>query len=210
MQKRKKIIYLTGFMGSGKSTVGAMLARELGWPFIDLDQTIEAGQGMTIRKIFETEGELHFRWLEHAALRELVKSEPAVIALGGGTVVQAGQPSVASGDERNNHLAFLLPGETICPLCRYGGPSAFPGCGGFSAAATGKSPRVSKGGVPGHNRRGSSSTGGRIHPSSSHFLTPGRDPNRKRPVGPADDFIAQKINCLQTSANPTSICCWPL
>ena len=88
MQKRKKIIYLTGFMGSGKSTVGNLLARELGWPFIDLDQTIEAGQGMTIRKIFEKEGEPYFRWLEHAALRESVMGEPAVIALGGGTIVQ--------------------------------------------------------------------------------------------------------------------------
>ncbi len=75
-------------MGSGKSTVGTMLARALGWPFIDLDATIEAGQGLTIRDIFEQAGEPFFREVERAALTEVVKTEPAVIALGGGTFVQ--------------------------------------------------------------------------------------------------------------------------
>ena len=75
-------------MGSGKSTVGALLARELGWPFIDLDATIEAGQGSTIREIFEHAGEGFFREIERAALTEASRSEPAVIALGGGTFVQ--------------------------------------------------------------------------------------------------------------------------
>ena len=85
---RRKLIYLLGFMGSGKSTVGAVLARELGWPFIDLDVTIEAGQGQTIREIFEQAGEVFFRGLERAALTEASKTEPVVIALGGGTFVQ--------------------------------------------------------------------------------------------------------------------------
>jgi shikimate kinase len=85
---RRKIIYLLGFMGSGKSTVGAILARELRWPFIDLDVTIEAGQGLTIREIFEQVGEPFFRTIEHAALTEASKTEPAVIALGGGTFAQ--------------------------------------------------------------------------------------------------------------------------
>jgi shikimate kinase len=85
---RRKLIYLLGFMGSGKSTVGALLARELGWPFIDLDAVIEAGQGMTISEIFETAGEVFFRQLERAALTEASKTEPAVIALGGGTFTQ--------------------------------------------------------------------------------------------------------------------------
>lgn len=77
-----------GFMGSGKTTVGAQLAQELGWPFIDLDAVIEAGQGITIREIFERSGEPFFRQLERAALTEASKTEPAVIALGGGTFVQ--------------------------------------------------------------------------------------------------------------------------
>lgn len=87
-QHRPRLIYLVGFMGSGKSTVGAKLARALGWPFIDLDTTIEAGQGLTIRNIFEQAGEPFFREVERAALTEVVKAEPAVIALGGGTFVQ--------------------------------------------------------------------------------------------------------------------------
>jgi len=87
-RRRRKLIYLLGFMGSGKSTVGMLLARELGWPFIDLDAVIEAGQGATIREIFERSGEPLFRQLERAALSEASKTEPAVIALGGGTFAQ--------------------------------------------------------------------------------------------------------------------------
>ncbi len=79
---------MLGFMGSGKTTVGALLARELGWPFIDLDATLEAGQGKTIREIFEQSGEPFFRELERAALTEASRTTPAVIALGGGTFVQ--------------------------------------------------------------------------------------------------------------------------
>ncbi len=75
-------------MGSGKSTVGALLAQQLGWPFIDLDTVIEAGQGSTIRDIFENAGEPFFRQIEQAALTEIAKTEPAVIALGGGTFAQ--------------------------------------------------------------------------------------------------------------------------
>jgi len=87
-RRRRRLIYLLGFMGSGKSTVGALLAQELGWPFIDLDATIEAAQGQTIREIFEKEGEAPFRAIEHVVLTEASRTEPAVIALGGGTFVQ--------------------------------------------------------------------------------------------------------------------------
>ena len=83
-----KLIYLLGFMGSGKSSVGALLAEELAWPFIDLDMTIEAGQGASIREIFEQAGEPFFRQLEQAALVEVSRKERAIIALGGGTFVQ--------------------------------------------------------------------------------------------------------------------------
>jgi shikimate kinase len=72
-------------MGSGKTTVGEFLSQELRWPFIDLDAVIEAGQGVSIREIFERWGEPFFRQLERAALTEVLKTEPAVIALGGGT-----------------------------------------------------------------------------------------------------------------------------
>ena len=85
---RRKLIFLLGFMGSGKSTVGKLLAEQLRWPFIDLDTVIEGGQGLTIRAIFENSGEAFFRQVERAALTEVSKSEPAVIALGGGTFAQ--------------------------------------------------------------------------------------------------------------------------
>jgi shikimate kinase len=65
-----------------------LLAKALGWPLIDLDTVIEAGQGLSIREIFENSGEPFFRQLEHAALTEASKAEPAVIALGGGTFAQ--------------------------------------------------------------------------------------------------------------------------
>ena len=87
-RQRRRVIYLLGFMGSGKSTVGQLLAKALGWPFIDLDTVIEAGQGLSIREIFDNSGEPFFRQVERAALSEAVKAEPAVIALGGGTFAQ--------------------------------------------------------------------------------------------------------------------------
>jgi shikimate kinase len=93
MGLRRKLIYLLGFMGSGKTTVGKLLAREIGWAFIDLDAIIEAGQGATIRQIFEQAGEPFFRQIERAALTEASRTQPAIIALGGGTFAQ--QPNLA-------------------------------------------------------------------------------------------------------------------
>ena len=81
-------IYLVGFMGSGKSTVGRLLAERLGWPFIDIDNDIEAAAGMTISDIFAARGEAEFRVLETAAIRRRVRDvesgRPAVVGLGGG------------------------------------------------------------------------------------------------------------------------------
>lgn len=88
VSNRPRLIYLVGFMGAGKSSVGASLSKALNWPFIDLDTTIEAGQGLTIRQIFEQAGEPFFRSVERAALAEIIKAEPAVLALGGGTFAQ--------------------------------------------------------------------------------------------------------------------------
>ena len=77
-------------MGAGKSTVGAELARCLGWPFHDLDTLIEAREGRTIAQIFQQQGELSFRQIESAALAELLSPPPAsmVLALGGGAFGQ--------------------------------------------------------------------------------------------------------------------------
>ena len=90
--KKTPGIYLVGFMGSGKSTIGRLLAERIGWHFVDLDAEIEAAQRMTILEIFETRGEAEFRRVEHQKLRAHVRTiecgRPAVVALGGGAIVQ--------------------------------------------------------------------------------------------------------------------------
>jgi shikimate kinase len=82
----KKIVYLTGFMGSGKSTIGPILANTLGWEFNDLDCVIENKAGMKIKEIFETQGEDQFRNLERESLIEISKNNQIVVSLGGGTI----------------------------------------------------------------------------------------------------------------------------
>ena len=66
--KRTPGLYLIGFMGSGKSAVGRLLADELGWSFADIDEDIENAQGVSIAEIFDTRGEETFREIETAAL----------------------------------------------------------------------------------------------------------------------------------------------
>lgn len=80
-----------GYMGSGKSSVGRLLARRLGWEFVDLDREIERRQRQTIPEIFEVHGEEHFRELEHEALAHTLESGGAtLLACGGGTVTHSG------------------------------------------------------------------------------------------------------------------------
>lgn len=78
-------VYLTGFMGSGKSTVGPRLAAALEWPFLDLDELIEAEAGLPIREIFARSGEATFRQLEQRALEGTLHHPDLVVATGGGT-----------------------------------------------------------------------------------------------------------------------------
>ncbi len=80
-------LYLTGFMGSGKSTVGPHVAEALGYAFVDLDAVIEKQAGRPIPQIFETEGEAAFRQMERAALRATAGQRHVVVALGGGALV---------------------------------------------------------------------------------------------------------------------------
>src|SRR5271154_1641267 len=86
IQQRLSRLILTGFMGAGKSTVGAILARDLGWRFIDLDDIIEASSQRTIAEIFRDHGEADFRRRERQAVEQLSNQEQIVLALGGGTV----------------------------------------------------------------------------------------------------------------------------
>ena len=95
-------LYLIGFMGAGKSTIGPILSELMGRPFVDLDRQIERLVGARIQEIFDEEGEPTFRGLETSALRGLPDSPPAVVAVGGGAM------SVA---ENRQHL--LLHGRTV-------------------------------------------------------------------------------------------------
>ena len=77
-------IFLTGFMGSGKTHVGRRLAARLGLPFIDLDAAVEQRVGLTVREFFARDGEPAFRALESKLLRELAVLPMFVLATGGG------------------------------------------------------------------------------------------------------------------------------
>ena len=81
-------LILIGYRGSGKSTVGRILAARLGRPFLDADEHLEARAGRTIREIFAAEGEPGFRERESAVLRELTERGPLVLATGGGVVLR--------------------------------------------------------------------------------------------------------------------------
>jgi shikimate kinase len=91
--RNRKLICLAGFMASGKTTVGQLLARQMGWHFVDLDTAIEERAGLNIPAIFERLGEPGFRELEHEALQRTLgeatgRQRPTVVALGGGTFAQ--------------------------------------------------------------------------------------------------------------------------
>src|SRR4051812_19177469 len=80
-------LVLTGFMGTGKSTVGPLLAKQLGWLFIDTDALVEREAGMPVSEIFATHGEPAFRAMERRTCRDAATSHQAVISVGGGAVL---------------------------------------------------------------------------------------------------------------------------
>lgn len=82
------LLFLIGSRGTGKTTVARLLAEQLGWNWQDADQVLEARQGLTIRQIFEREGEAGFRDQEATILQELCRCREQVIATGGGVVLR--------------------------------------------------------------------------------------------------------------------------
>ena len=87
-------VFLIGYMGCGKTTLGEVLARQLGVRFIDLDEFIEARQGMTIVEIFDEMGENRFRELETEALREVAAMTDVIVGCGGGTPCHGGNMEI--------------------------------------------------------------------------------------------------------------------
>jgi len=99
-------IYLTGFMGSGKTTVGRLLAERLGCAFVDLDAEVERSAGLAVREIFERRGEAEFRRLERERLEATFALDPVVVATGGGTFAAGGNLAAARG---RGLVVFLHP-----------------------------------------------------------------------------------------------------
>jgi shikimate kinase len=114
------VVVLVGFMGAGKSSVGAALSRKLGWPFEDLDERIQAREQRSIEQIFRQSGEAVFRQLEHAALQSLVGEPGAfarIVALGGGAFAQANNAALL--EEAGWSTVFLdAPAEELFRRCQ--------------------------------------------------------------------------------------------
>ncbi len=94
-------IYLLGYMGSGKSTIGPLLANALSYNFLDFDTFIETKEGSSIKTIFKDKGEIYFRKVEHLYLKELLSQDTdtsRVIALGGGTPCYGGNMDILKND----------------------------------------------------------------------------------------------------------------
>jgi Shikimate kinase len=114
--KRTPGIYLVGFMGSGKSTVGKLLAEKIGWRFVDMDEDIESEQQCSISSLFARLGEAEFRRIETEAIRKRVAKvkagHPMVLALGGGAFTQPANIEILS----NNGVSIWL--DVAFPVVR--------------------------------------------------------------------------------------------
>lgn len=111
-------IVLTGFMGSGKTTVGPLVAARLGWRFVDVDDVIEAETGATIAELFIRNGERAFRDQEHSTIAQLAAEEALVLALGGGAIerIETRDLLLTAPETLLVHLEVEL--ETTMARCR--------------------------------------------------------------------------------------------
>ena len=106
----RNIFFLAGFMASGKSTIGPIVANKLGWIFFDLDKEIEKRENRKITKIFEEDGEDYFRHKETEILKDISNSENLIISLGGGTmIIQENREFI----KKNGKLIFLRSSPEI-------------------------------------------------------------------------------------------------
>ncbi len=104
LRSRNARIFLAGFMGSGKSTVGPILANTIGYDFVDIDRAIEKTLGRSVREIFQKEGESFFRALEQSTIADICAREGVVVALGGGTLTN---PTVLPLIQSSGILVYL-------------------------------------------------------------------------------------------------------
>jgi shikimate kinase len=118
-----RVVCLTGFMGSGKSTVGRLLAAQLAWHFSDLDAEIESESGLSISQIFAQKGEAVFREIEYECLKRGLAAASArntrlVLALGGGTFTQPRNATLLREPARGAAVIWLdCPAEELLQRC---------------------------------------------------------------------------------------------
>ncbi len=98
-----KNIIITGFMGTGKTAVGSVLAKKLEYSFVDLDDFIEEIEGKGVPEIFAEKGEAYFRQAETRALKEVLQGEARVISTGGGTLLK-----------KENQQLLMAAGTVVC------------------------------------------------------------------------------------------------
>jgi len=103
MKSKENLIFL-GMMGSGKSSIGSLVAKKLQLNFIDIDNEIETELGLSIKKIFESKGENYFRKFEEKITLRKLKLKPVVISLGGGAFTNRN----IRKEVIKNHLSFWL------------------------------------------------------------------------------------------------------
>ncbi len=151
--RSRTLVCLTGFMGSGKSTAGRLLARQLAWLHIDLDKRITDAAGLAIPEIFDRLGEPEFRRMEQEQLaRVLAESaeqpQPRIVSLGAGTIVQA--QNLALLRESGAVLIWLdCPMEELLAALRPNHrPPALPGRSQLPASLRGTAAMVRAGGLP--------------------------------------------------------------
>jgi shikimate kinase len=111
-------IVLTGFMGSGKSTVGRSLAQRLGWRFIDLDSLIEQRDGRAVSRIFAESGEAAFRTMETEALLSSLQEPRLVVALGGGALETAANRHALATASQTCTVLLTASFDTLYDRCR--------------------------------------------------------------------------------------------
>jgi shikimate kinase len=110
-------IILTGFMGAGKTTVGALLAERLGWAFVDSDHAVEARAGMTVAEIFQRQGESAFRRMEAEAVREAAGRVNVVLALGGGALESEATRALLTALPHSRLVFLEAPLQTLVDRC---------------------------------------------------------------------------------------------
>ena len=106
MKSKENLVFL-GMMGSGKSSIGLLVAKKLNLNFIDVDKEIEKELGLSISKIFETKGEDYFRKFEEKKTLKILKNNSTVISLGGGAFIN----KIIRKVVLKNHISFWLNWE---------------------------------------------------------------------------------------------------